>query len=661
MIRTGMRTILATIVTALLGLGPVGRAAAAVDRWSTSGPGAADIFALAVSPSDHNIVYAGAAGYDFGSGMYKSTDGGRRWLPIDTGLGDRDVTTVAVSSSSSDIVYAGTYNRAVFATDDGGRHWTHKNWPSTYVTSIMAMAVDPSDSETVYASAQYTDEPYGAGLFKTTDGGRSWTDISYGVDYVYVYALAIDPTVPNTIFAGTGGRGVLKSTDGGTTWQHVNNGLGALPVSALVVDPQDPSTLYAGAEDYYHPQITGIYKSVDAGKSWTLLDMTEFGDFRHVLDIAIDPLSPTTVYASTQSSEDYAGGGVFKSTDGGQIWSAEPTGLFNRSVWRLSIDPASPSTVFAGTTAGVFRTTNGARTWSSASIGMLASLAEAVAVSPSAVYAGTASAGVFRSRDGVQWSPARDGMSGQDVVHGLAVDPLAPGTVYAATLGKGIYKTEDSGSTWASVHSGPTEVRTIAVDVVGRVYAGSDDGVYESTDGGDHWTLVLRPSPDFVVSAVATDPQLPDVAYAAAWYGGVYKSIDGGTDWVETDNGIVGAIQIAFAVDPMDSQVLYVGAYCYNTGETCVYKSADAGASWQPMDEGIPGTGVDAIAIDPTAHSTVYAGTVDLGVYRSTDGGASWQAFGVLPNKKVYSIAIDAAGTVYAATYGSGVFVYEFG
>jgi len=668
--RLGMHPKASTIaVVALLAGMPMQGASAGIDRWSTTGPGAGTALAIATSGTEHDVVYAGVLGSypaGFESGVYKSTDGGRTWHLISAGLDNRYVTEMEIAPSSPDVVYAGTDGDAVYATIDGGRHWIHTNWPATNVNSVMAMAVDSLDPRTVYASAEYTDEPYGAGLFKTTDGGRSWNDLSIDIGYQYVYALAGDPVNPTTAYAGTGGDGVYKSTDGGTTWYPANEGMGVPTVTALVVDPQHPSTLYAGANAYDAPKDSGIYKSTDAGQTWSLLDMTAFGEYRNALDLAIDPVTTSTLYASTETgSGSYEGGGVFKSTDGGETWAAVHEGLFNAKVWGLAIDPTAPSTLYAAASDGVSKSVDGAGSWSSASRGMLAATAESLAVDGSTVYAGTDSAGVFRSSDGgVRWILARGGMTGGDLVASLAADSLATGALYAGTLGGGVYKTTTEGARWVPVNIGLTErdVRSVAVDRAGRVYAGTDDGVFESLDGGRHWRRVLHPYVGWVVSVVATDPTLPDVVYAAGWYDAVYKSTDGGATWALTDDGIGDATQLALAVDPSDPHVLYLGAFCENPGERCVYKSSDGGASWHPMDAGVSRTGVDALAIDPNDPSIVYAGTLDSGVYGSSDGGDSWLRFNLgLWNHAVNAIAVDSAGTVYAATDGSGVFVYRFG
>jgi photosystem II stability/assembly factor-like uncharacterized protein len=246
-------------------------------------------------------------------------------------------------------VYAVT-SSAIFKSTDGGVTWSALNTGLTN-PKVYALAVDPQTPSTLYAAihayGSCTMEScsglVGPYVFKSTDGGASWS----GVPVSYTpSSFAIDPSTPTTIYAGTYGGGVFKSTDGGDTWTAANTGLtnpgapcctASSEVIALAIDPQTPATLYAGTRG-------GVFKSTDGGGTW---GATGLGSF-YVRAIAIDPRTPTTLYAGT------SGAGVGKSTDGGASWSALNTGLTNLFVNALAIDPQTPTTIYAGTQAGVF-------------------------------------------------------------------------------------------------------------------------------------------------------------------------------------------------------------------------------------------------------------------------------------------------------------------
>ena len=254
--------------------------------------------------------------------------------------------------------------------------WTSYGPDGAFVCSL---AIDPSMPNTLYAGTE-------RGVFKSTDGGATWS--SLGLTNIDIDALAIDPGTPTTLYAGTYGDGVFKSMDGGRTWNAAKAGLTNDIVYALAVDPLTPSTLYAGVDPRYPD--AGVFKSTDGGSTWQAIDsLLKHSD---VWALAIDPLTPTILYAGTDN------GGVFKSTDGGATWSS--VGLTDVDIDTLAIDPGTPSTFYAGTygdggfkstgTGGVFKSTDGGATWSS--IGLTDVYIDTLAIdpgTPTTLYAGT--------------------------------------------------------------------------------------------------------------------------------------------------------------------------------------------------------------------------------------------------------------------------------
>ncbi len=320
-----------------------------------------------------------------------------------------------------------------------------------------------------------------------------------GPAVAFVRALAIDPTTPRTLYAGTGRYfgdgsgigGVLKSTDGGSIWSASNTGL-LSPVYVLAVDPTTPSTLFAGTRDSVG-RTGGVYKSTDRGSTWgavnTGLPATEIS----VEALAIDPTTPGTLYVGVRP------GGVFKSTDGGSTWGAVNTGLPTTeiSVTALAIDPSAPDTLYAGTAygdgGGVYKSTDGGSTWGPANTGLptdIPVLALAVGpTAPSTVYAGTAFFGVLKSTDGGgTWVGANYADFMDTVISTLAIDPTTPGKLYAA--GGGVYRSTDGGSSWLLFNTGlPSgiHVEALVIDPTttpSTLYAGAADGVFSIQLGG---------------------------------------------------------------------------------------------------------------------------------------------------------------------------------
>jgi hypothetical protein len=291
---------------------------------------------------------------------------------------------------------------------------------------IGALAIDPQNPATIYAG---TWNQSGTGIFKTTDGARTWSPSGSERTPNFVSALAVDPQDSSTVYAATY-YGVYKSIDGGASWAAVNTGL--VGCWTLVVDPQNPSTIYAGTGygDLDVREI-GVFKSTDGGKTWPYHALSSS---HGIYALAMDPKNPTTLYAGTFE-------GIFKSTDGGITWTAANSGFTGGYVTALVVDPKDPGTVYAGTyQSGVFKSTDGATSWFRSALPL--TTVRTVVVdpqTPSTVYAGTENAGIFRSTDaGKSWSAENSGLT-SIFLPALALDPLSPSTVYAGTYGGGVF------------------------------------------------------------------------------------------------------------------------------------------------------------------------------------------------------------------------------
>lgn len=184
-------------------------------------------------------------------------------------------------------------------------------------------------------------------VFKSTDGGSRWAQADHGISTNVVYALAIDPSFPSTLYAGTEMSGAFRTVDFGAHWRRVSAGLNPVgfwmppSVHALAIDPSRPETVYAGTD-------AGLAKSIDGAETWSQSGAGLPPD-SVVYAIQIDPVVPSTLYAAVSAA------GVFRSLDGGGNWEAINDGLTNLYVTCLALDPSSRSTIYVGTTSGVFR------------------------------------------------------------------------------------------------------------------------------------------------------------------------------------------------------------------------------------------------------------------------------------------------------------------
>ncbi len=574
------------------------------DKWYAVNSGLKNlqVSALAIDPLNSAVIYAGTAG-----GVYKSPNGGGYWQEMNNGLAVTNTISLVVDPVTTTTIYAGTKN-GLFKSMNGGTNW----FPTSLTnTSVIALAIDPIQPLTVYAVQMGMSR----GILKSVDGGMSWSAINNNIPSgIAVTAVALDPVSPTTIYAG--GPGVIfKSTNAGMTWQFfgIPTGQYQQNVQSITVDPVSPSTVYAVTSG------AGGYKSINGGTTWSPLNIGLTSG-----SIVVDPLMPSIVYAGGLE-------GVFGSIDGGTSWKAMNAGINSMIVYSVAVDSVSPSTIYAGTLSrGVYKSTDQGANWNAISSGMAndgkkISVNAVIAdpITPSTIYAGTygAGGGIYKSTDGgANWNSVSGDLS--YYVWSLAIDPLTPSTVYAGT-DKGALKSADGGATWQAVNYGLTDTNqlplspySLAVDPVtpSTIYAGTYKGVYKSTDGGASWTASSTGILYYaVINALSINPITPSIIYAGT-SAGVYKSTDGGANWQAVNSGLTNLQVNVLVIDSANPSTIYAGT------SQGVFKSTDGGASWQLFSDGLTNLWVKALAIDPVDSSTVYAGTYGSGVFSITQG-----------------------------------------
>ena len=301
-------------------------------------------------------------------------------------------------------------------------------------------------------------------VFKSSDAAVNWTGTNNGLpSYLIVQTIAIDPSAPNTVYAGTNLGGVYKSTDAGSSWSAMNNGLPGTNITMIAVDPNNGAMVYALDSGR-------LMKSVNGGTSWAgpLIINT-------VNALAIDPIVPANLYAVRGSQ-------IFRSTDGGATFVAKtvisvpPFPIIAGSLQSVALDPTSPSTIYAGDVARfLFKSTDRGDTWVGGR-GVFSGV-QGIAVAPSVLYEWPSGPGLAKSTDGgLTWTSGNPGILGR-TVRGLAIDPTNVTTVYAAT-DLGVLKTTDGGDNWSpgSNKLSKSSVRAIAIHPKSTtsLYAGGD-------------------------------------------------------------------------------------------------------------------------------------------------------------------------------------------
>lgn len=281
-----------------------------------------------------------------GRGIWKTVDGGATWFPANAHLFDPDdpdpdpIWALAADTSPAPALYVATSNGVVFKSTDGAANWSLATLglPSNSSHVVFALAVDPVDRDTVYAASST--------VYKTINGGLTWSPASAGPGPFFASALLVDATDHSTVYAADTGGDILRSRDGGAIWQPIYSHEGDKRVFCLAVDPRSPSTIYAGTYDVGTAQ-GDVVKTTDGGATWhTAADGLPGWSVRSVV---VDPLRSATVYAATLF-------GVYRSQDGGASWFPFLDGMsrFSRA---LAFDPTSPRTLFLGADiVGAFRT-----------------------------------------------------------------------------------------------------------------------------------------------------------------------------------------------------------------------------------------------------------------------------------------------------------------
>jgi hypothetical protein len=309
-----------------------------------------------------------------------------------------------------------------------------------------------------------------------------------GLEGKIINSIAVDPSSASTLYAGAQIAGLWKSTNAGQTWSPAGTGYTGDVATFLYVAPGAPSTAYAGSN-------SGVFQSINDGASWSPRN-NGLPDTR-IVAMAVDPANPLKVYVSVNAP----GGGVFRSSDGGFNWTARPLPVSFGTATTLTV---LGSNLYAGWGNVVFRSSDEGVNWSIPYADILPGPVQAIAARPGSIEAvvGLQQNGIWRSATSpvALWIDSSVGLTSRRISK-IVVRPGAPDTLFAASNGGGVFRSSDSGQTWSPLSGGlaNTDVAALAFDSTGRfLYAGTGDGVFaldlESVGCGDTAALCLNHS-----------------------------------------------------------------------------------------------------------------------------------------------------------------------
>jgi photosystem II stability/assembly factor-like uncharacterized protein len=465
-----------------------------------------------------------------------------------------------------------------------------------------------------------------------------------------VTVLAVSPSDPRTVLAGTAADGVFRSANRGASWRRL---LDTPYLRAFAISPSNPAVLYAGGS-------YSLHRSVDGGAHWQSIQTGL--ENQEVNALAVHPTRPAAVYVAVQTSAAGLTGGVFRSLDAGAHWARLRAGLPAGNAYAVALAPADPSRVLAGfPRAGVFRSADAGLHWSEANAGLATFDVTAVAPDPErpgTVYAGPLEIGVVKTTDaGETWRIVNSRLRGPWAFSMVELDPRDSSIVYASIPGR-LERSDDGGAHWRRVdlplrNSGFTGLIAFAPDAV--LYAAGNHN-FKTADRGETWEQVADLSPEcsmtphalavglagIFVSALPGDPTRCPFLHL-----GIFRSTDAGAHWTAVRDWVR-----RLAVDPVDPQVAYALDDSFH-----LFKSTDGGATFALLRTD-PFFGADALAVDP-ASSRLYVGGPGY-VFTSGDGGATWQRVGDPFEAVVFDVAPDPAvpGRLWAGT-DRGIYVYD--
>jgi photosystem II stability/assembly factor-like uncharacterized protein len=691
-------------------------------RWRMIGPfRGGRTRAVAGVPGQPGVFYTGAVN----GGVWKTDDFGRTWRAIFDSQPTQSIGDIAVAPSDPNIVYVASgeglrrpdlsVGNGIYRSNDAGRTWTYLNTLRDG-RQIPQLAIDPKDPNRLFAAV--LGHPYGPneerGIFRSTDGGRSWTKVLYVDANTGAYDVAMDPSRPEILYAtlfesrlapwedgnlyGAKG-GVYKSTDGGNTWRRLENGLPRnLLQASIAIARSRPKRLYltfstTEPSEYATNKGMGFYRSDDGGESWSKAT----DDPRSAMKIGggdlpiaeVDPADPDVVYS--------CGIVLAKSTDGGRTWASlkgAPGGDDYQNLW---IDPNDSGVILLAADQGTAVTVNGGRTWSSWYNQPTAQLYHVITTNewPYKVCAAQQESGsvCITSRGNDGFISNRDWHPVNAIEYGyVAPDPLHPDIIFGGgrtAVSRYDWKTgQTSNITPLPVKGDFRAERTeplVFSPIDNRTLYYATNVLFKTTDYGRTWQTIspdlAHPNPGIPpgVGALAADDKkaatkrgaIYSVAPSFKAIGTIWAGSDDGMIWITRDGGRHWTYITPPGLNPWhkvtqiqashyDDNTAYASVSGFRVDDLAprIYRTHDGGKTWQIIVAGLDQSPVNTVREDPVRKGLLFAGT-ETGVWVSFDEGGGWQPLQLnLPHSSMRDLWIHDNDLI-VATHGRSLWILD--
>lgn len=642
----------------------IGPAPMAPSKWRWLGPGnvGGRIRAIAISKTTPATMFAGSVG----GGIWKTTNGGSSWTPVNDFMASLSVSTIVFDPANPLVMYAGTgegYGNSdairgagIFKSVDGGTTWTQLAGSARQSTAVNRIGIAPTGGTLLAAT--------NTGLWRSVNGGSTFAFINTGIT-----PQDVDFSPGDAQKAMTAGYGVaMYSWDGGATWQRASG----LPVSSGRVEVAyaraQPDTVYA-LVDYNGGT---LYRSSNGGANFTRVSSTPLLDNgQGWYDAAL--------WVNPKDSSHVIVGGVYLrvSVDGGATWTLINDGIHvdhHAIVEDPRYDDVTYRSVFIGNDGGVYKASNirtvaqtGYRALNN-SLGVTQFYGGAGSATTGVIVGGTQDNGtvVRQPQSGASWSAAMAGDGGF-----VAVDPTDSNYFYSEMIYLQLFRSQTGGGTWSAIGGGIADagqasnfVAPFVLDPnnANRMYAGGArlwvSGNVKSTTPS--WKSIFGSATSNYVSAIAVAPSASDIVWLGLDYGNVYKSTNATAAapvFKAVQAPTLGNFVTRITVSAFDPNVVYVTTGGF--GSENMLKTSDGGTTWIDATggetTGLPNVPINDVEIDPQDPDTLYAAT-EVGVFTSHDGGTSWH----VPQSGPANVAVDElfwmGTTLVAATHGRGMY-----